>query len=255
MVISNEKGPSAQGGNLQTLRSMQYPGRVIIIGRTRRGQNVVAYVLTGRGSSSKARRLVRRGDGVVVEVSDEKALAEGNRGLLVYDAFVIDELGVFVSNGAQTRLIAERSKDQPWETPSGLLTFGMEDKFIQDEIDITSYEPDVHATSRISGCVRADNSALQIVARNPDATKRVLTSQLPLDPGWGWLVATYNGEDRDPLPAFIGGPRNVTLSPNDAPSIAHELRDDVPKAVFVSVAVVLTEPNMSMVDCYIINAT
>ena len=45
----------AQG--LEALIGMEYPGRVIVIGKSPQGDDVIMYAITGRSPSSQARRL------------------------------------------------------------------------------------------------------------------------------------------------------------------------------------------------------
>ncbi|HEX2694542.1 MAG TPA: IMP cyclohydrolase, partial [Acidobacteriota bacterium] len=57
------------------LSAMEYPGRIIVIGRAPAGsRTAVIYAITGRSPSSQARKLEWREDGVWVRPTDEEAL-------------------------------------------------------------------------------------------------------------------------------------------------------------------------------------
>ncbi len=57
------------------LESLEYPGRLIIIGAAPEGgRAAILYAITGRSPSSQARRLVLRNDGIWVEPTDEATL-------------------------------------------------------------------------------------------------------------------------------------------------------------------------------------
>jgi len=91
---------------LERIRNMTYPGRIIIIGTSLNGQRVVLYAITGRSPSSQARRLeidTARGK-VFVRPTDEETLKTGNPDLLVYPA-IICGTGIAVSNGTQTEAV------------------------------------------------------------------------------------------------------------------------------------------------------
>ena len=62
----------------QNLSAMEYPGRILIIGRAGgQGEPVVIYAITGRSPSSQARRLEWKEGGVWVRPTDEKTIREG----------------------------------------------------------------------------------------------------------------------------------------------------------------------------------
>lgn len=214
--------------DLSALRSMVYPGRVIIIGRTPDGRHdVVVYAVTGRSPSSRARRLVHDGGGTIrTEVTDPDLLPGGNEKLLLYRCLRPFPGGLAVSNGAQTDQIAETARGlaaEPAgaEAPSGkpvlppaveILRRAFRRPHLISGIDVTAYEPDASAyTPRISGCL-ADDAALAIIRRLPGGDPDRQYFAVPLVPGQGRLLATYNGENRDPLPAFRGDPREVGIA-------------------------------------------
>jgi len=190
---------------LSLLRNLAYPGRLIVIGRTG-GAAVVIYAITGRSASSQARRLVRRDAGVWVEPTDEEILRQGRVDLLVYPALLIAAGGVAVSNGKQTTDI------------HNALALGAEPvATLATALSRWDFEPDAPTfTPRISGCVTAAGAALSIVKRGPDGGSLRSYFEVPASPDQGRFVSTYQGENRDPLPAFVGEPLTVDLPPGGA---------------------------------------
>ena len=196
---------------LGNLRAMEYPGRVIIIGRDRADRNyVVLYAITGRSPSSQSRKLVVEGNTVWTEPVDEKALKSGKRDLLIYPAICIQR-GIAVSNGKQT----EDIRDQLMQSVSSSAV-------LHSSLMRWSYEPDApHFTPRISGCILPSHSAsLSTITRASDGSSLKRIYDVPLIGGKGKLVATYRGEDRDPLPSFQDEPLDVEIEGNNAEEAA-----------------------------------
>jgi len=207
---------------LEALAQMEYPGRVIIIGQSTEAHNVVIYAITGRSASSQARRLVADKEHGTIKVrpTDEQVLKTGNANLLVYPSIRLDELNnIFVSNGIQTDLIYEvvhpgfDDADAPRNALELLMdAFSLPD--LVEDIDITAYEPDnPNFTPRISGVVypNGENAALFIVKRAEDDSAMRQFFEVPLIPGKGKMIATYTGENVNPLPSFKGEPIDVSL--------------------------------------------
>ena len=88
---------------LGPLKSMVYPGRLILLGRDPSGKStVILYAITGRSPSSQARKLEVGEDGIWVKPTDKSVLKSGNIDLLIYPSLFILDQGVAVSNGKQT---------------------------------------------------------------------------------------------------------------------------------------------------------
>ncbi len=193
---------------------MVYPGRVIIIGRTPSGRHdVVIYAVTGRSPSSRARRLVLDDDGAIHTLAtDHQALRGGNEKLLLYTCLRPFPGGLAVSNGAQTDLIAETARGLAEKQAVEILMQAFRRPHLVSGVDVTTYEPDAPAfTSRISGCLAGD-AGLAIVRRLPGGDPQREYFAVPPKPSRGLLVATYAGENRDPLPSFPGDPLEVGLA-------------------------------------------
>jgi IMP cyclohydrolase len=197
---------------METLAGMEYPGRVIILGRDRQGKhNVVIYALTGRSPSSRARRLVYDGqEAVKSQATDSGRLKKGNERLLIYNCIRKAHDGLVVSNGAQTDLIMKIMVDHLGRglcpAPEEILRRAFVRPHVMAGIDLTSYEPDgPHFTPRISGCI-LHGAALSIVKRARDGSAARHYFEIPLIRGRGKLIATYQGQNVDPLPPFQGEP-------------------------------------------------
>jgi len=200
-LIRTREHSVTMGAELDCIRSMAYPGRLIIVGMNPAGQRVALYAITGRSPASQARRLVidDRRDRIIVRPTDETILRTGNPDLLVYPAIICGP-GIAVSNGTQTEAVfAHLSGDA---RPVAALETALRD---------WHYEPDEpNFTPRISGCITR-GAALSIIKRGPDGGSVRHFFEVPLLQGAGKMIATYTGENRNPLPSFVGEPQDVAL--------------------------------------------
>lgn len=200
--------------SLVRLSRLEYPGRFIILGRSPDDKsNVAIYGITGRSPPSRARRLVLEENQIKVEPTDPEVLKKGNPDLLIYPAMIFDNFGIVVSNGVQTRELAI-GKDV---SLSAALS-SAHSKY--------SYESDEpNFTPRISGIIRANSD--YIVLGNIKKIKDSLMPkrnqfELPLIPGRGYLLSTYNGVNTNPLKSFSGEPLEVKLIYNTPEAMANE---------------------------------
>jgi IMP cyclohydrolase len=188
---------------LAALRSLAYPGRLIIIGgQPEAGRAVVVYAITGRSPASRARRLRQDRGSIWTEPLDEESLKRGNPELLIYRALAFDS-AIVVSNGRQTEaVVAALERADAGAEPASVLTAALAE---------WTFEPDApHFTPRISGCVlRGGRAGLSLIRRGPGGAPERLVSAWEVESGRGRLVATYDGREEDPLPSFAGGPRNI----------------------------------------------
>jgi IMP cyclohydrolase len=190
--------------NVRTkLVSLEYPGRLIVIGAAPEGGQVaILYAITGRSPSSQARRLVLRGGGIWVEPTDEATLRQGHVDLLVYPAVLFGPAGIAVSNGKQTTDVYDRLTAAAGPVPALAAALASWD-----------FEPDAPIfTPRISGCLVGGAAGLSVLRRGPSGETLRNYFEAPLRPGEGRLVSTYEGPNADPLPVFRGEPRFVDLS-------------------------------------------
>ncbi len=224
---------SAKG--LERLDRMEYPGRLIIVGRDPPGeQDVVIYAITGRSPSSQARELVHDGkDSIQTRFRDEVQFEKKDHRLLIYNCITWIQDTIVVSNGLHTDLIVQTVRELQnrgeRSTPMEILSISFHKRpssageagAARD--DLTSYEPDEpNFTPRISGCV-SDGAALGIAKRAADGSTIRHTFEVPLIPGRGKLISTYRGENIDPLPAFQGQPLDVTLAGDTAQTLAQSV--------------------------------
>jgi len=208
--------------NIETLKKMRYPGRLIILGKDPKDLHyIVIYAITGRSRGSQARLIEvesssRQTTAWVKPIPDqEENFSELNLNLLVYPALIVNQ-GVIVSNGRQTEDIFRHFK--PKKPAIQTLT---------DSLFKWEYEPDApHFTPRISGCITPTGSAaLALVKKAPTSGTARIYFELPLLPGKGYLLSTYSGKEESPLPSFQGEPLVVEmerlLSPDKAAEIIY----------------------------------
>ncbi len=198
--------------NLEPLQGMAYPGRGIILGLDPSGRRwTVAYFITGRSASSRARRLVSEGMAVWTKPTDPEILQKGNPDLLIYQAVAVRETGLAVSNGRQTADIADR-----------IVPGASAGNVLESSLDTWDYEPDAPIfTPRISGCLTADGrAALSRISRaGSGATVREIF-EFDFRPGQGALLTTYRGGDLDPISAFEGRPPDLRIGASSAAELA-----------------------------------
>jgi IMP cyclohydrolase len=242
---------------LAPLAAMEYPGRAIILGRSRAGGWLVGYVVTGRSPSSRARRLAARSDGhLYTEPSDPAVLATGNPALLMYPAMMSCDCGLVVSNGAQTEPVHRTMCNHPELSAAQVLEVALAGPVLVEGIDVTSFEPDApNFTPRISGCVRSGSAALTICRRRDDGSVDRSTFDVSdTAAGRGWLLSTYTGVNTNPLPAFVGQPLSLGMDIETASDLAGSIyatlapsggRDDLRVAV-AAVALGDTSPYVVM---------
>lgn len=193
------------------LASLEYPGRLIVIGAAPEGgQAAIIYAITGRSPSSQARKLVLRDGGIWVQPTDEATLRQGNVELLVYPAILFGRAGIAVSNGRQTADVRDRLT--PGVGPVSALSAALA---------TWDFEPDAPIfTPRISGCLAGGAAGLSVVRRGPSGETLRNYFEAGLRKGEGRLVSTYDGPNTDPLPVFRGEPRFVEISGSTAAGAA-----------------------------------
>jgi len=184
---------------LQNLSRMKYPGRLIILGEDKSGeQYIVIYAITGRSASSQARKLEHKENMVLTKPTDPEIVKKGNIDLLIYPAIVIYSRLV-VSNGKQTLDILS----QPGQSPGEIL---------KKSLEKWDYEPDLPIfTPRISGCILSGQASLSIIKRGEQGSSIRFFYDVPFKAGQGKMIATYSGENKDPLKPFPGRPLDVEL--------------------------------------------
>lgn len=186
--------------NMELLRTNSYPGRGIVMGINKEGnQAVQVYWIMGRSENSRNRILVREGDIVKTEPFDRSKVSDPS--LIIYTAMRVVSEKHLVSNGNQTDSIAEVVQNGG--------TF-------EEGLLMITYEPDApNFTPRISGeySPGSENPFLfSLIRKDPSSAtdpRRNLHLSKPRA-GIGLCIHTYKG-DGSPLPSFDSAPYPVIL--------------------------------------------
>ncbi len=123
----------------EELSGNTYPGRGIIIGRTKDGSKAVtAYFIMGRSSNSRNRVFVTDGEGIRTQAFDPSKLEDPS--LIIYAPVRVLGEATIVTNGDQTDTVYDGLK-------AG--------KTFEESLRIREFEPDApNYTPRISGVLR-----------------------------------------------------------------------------------------------------
>jgi IMP cyclohydrolase len=204
---------------LENIRSKKYPGRIIILGQDKSGENaVVIYAITGRSPSSQARKMEHSQDTIWIKPTDKNLLEKGNIDLLIYPSVFCLPQGIAVSNGKQT--VDVMACLGQGESAAEILAFALKN---------WDYEPDGPTfTPRISGCVLPNKkAAVSIIKRSPNGKTIRNLFEFPLVPGKAKMIMTYEGVNLDPLPSYSGEPLDLEI----IASSPQEVAEDVYKAL------------------------
>ena len=182
------------------LSTNTYPGRGIIIGKSKDGTKAVtAYFIMGRSENSRNRIFLEQENGVMIRPYDESKV--GDPTLVIY--WPIRKLGnqLIVTNGDQTDTVYD---------------FLQQGKTFEAALETRTFEPDPNYTPRISGL-------LQLDAEHPDYKLSILKSANPegsgcnrftyafsAQDGYGHFIHTY-ASDGKPIPTFCGEPDQVEI--------------------------------------------
>ncbi len=181
------------------LISNTYPGRGIILGRTKDNkQNVAAYFIMGRSENSRNRIFVETEDGIRTEAADPSKMTDPS--LIIYNPVRVCEGKTIVTNGDQTDTICEYLK---------------QGKSYIDALRTRQFEPDPpHYTSRISAVINEDGTYNIAILKNftsdRTANKRFFYEYDKPVPGLGHFIHTYLC-DGDPLIPFRGEPKCIKI--------------------------------------------
>lgn len=185
------------------LNSNTYPGRGIVIGKTKDGKKAVtAYFIMGRSNNSRNRVFVEEGEGIRTQAFDPSKLEDPS--LIIYAPVRVLGNKIIVTNGDQTDTIYEGMDKQ--------LTF-------EQSLRTREFEPDApNYTPRISGIMHVENgkynyamSMLKSNNGNPKACNRYTFVYENPVAGEGHFIHTYM-HDGNPLPSFEGEPKLVEIN-------------------------------------------
>lgn len=188
----------------QELKSNSYPGRGIIIGKSKDGKKAVtAYFIMGRSENSRNRIFVEDGEGIRTQAFDPSKLTDPS--LIIYAPVRVLGNKTIVTNGDQTDTIYEGMDKQ--------MTF-------EQSLRSREFEPDgPNYTPRISGIMHIEdgyNYAMSILKSsngNPVSCSRYTFAYEDPIAGEGHFIHTYM-YDGDPLPSFEGEPKWISI-PDD----------------------------------------
>lgn len=187
------------------LKENAYPGRGIVIGKSKNGKYAVtAYFIMGRSENSRNRVFVQDGQGIRTEAFDPAKVIDPS--LIIYAPVRVLGNKTIVTNGDQTDTIYQlMDKQQTFE----------------QALRTREFEPDgPNYTPRISGILHVGNgeysyamSILKSNNGNPDSCNRYTFAYSNPAPGEGHFIHTYKCNE-DPLPSFEGEPKLVDI-PDD----------------------------------------
>ena len=207
-----------------------YPGRGIVIGKSKDGKNaMIAYFIMGRSENSRNRVFEAFDGGMRTKAFDESKLSDPS--LIIYNPYLQTAGGNIdiVTNGDQTNTVYD---------------FINEGKTFEEALYTREFEPDApNFTPRISGALYYDfaNTAfkyklsiLKSASGRPEACNRYFYNYVP-ENGIGHFIHTYKC-DGNPIPSFYGEPEEVTL-PNTASELADVVWENLNEANKVSLFV------------------
>lgn len=197
----------------QELKENSYPGRGIVIGRSKDGRYAVAaYFIMGRSTNSRNRIFVKEGEGIRTEAFDPSRLEDPS--LIIYAPVRVLGNRTIVTNGDQTDTVYEGFEKD--------LTF-------EEALQSREFEPDApNYTPRISGVLQVENGsyryAMSILKSNEGDAASCLRYTFDYEnpaAGEGRFIHTYM-RDGTPLPSFAGEPKKVEI-PDDMDAFTNML--------------------------------
>ena len=195
------------------LSGCSYPGRGIVIGKSKNGKYAVtAYFIMGRSENSRNRVFVEDGEGIRTQAFDPAKLSDPS--LIIYAPVRVLGNKTIVTNGDQTDTIYElMDKQQTFE--QSLRTREYED-------DAPNYTPRISGIMHVeSGSSNYAMSILKSADGDPSCCERFTFAYTnPVD-GVGHFIHTYMG-DGSPLPSFEGEPLRFAC-PRTIGDFAHGL--------------------------------
>jgi IMP cyclohydrolase len=226
-----------------------YPGRIIIVGKANDDNVFALYAITGRSSASRARKLVldEKEKTIFVVPTNEVEIEKGNRELLIYPAIWWND-GIVVSNGKQTESIinsivvsvTKRNRNAREILENGLSNW--------------TYEPDEpHFTPRISAYINENNCTVSILKRNTNGNEERNFFDIELQNNRAAYISTYNGENINPLPSFMGEPREIIFHSSKSKDLCEELFTTLNEEFRVATASVMKNSTTNLITAFIFN--
>ena len=200
--------------DLKTLLSENsYPGRGIVIGKSKDGKSaLIAYFIMGRSENSRNRVFERFEGGMRTKAYDEPKLSDPH--LIIYNPYLSAKGGNIdiITNGDQTNTVYDYLNDG---------------KHFEDALSVREFEDDSpNFTPRISGILyycfprNVFTYKLSILksSNGRPVCNRYYYDYTP-ENGIGHFIPTYKC-DGNPIPSFYGEPEEVEL-PNTAEELAN----------------------------------
>lgn len=200
--------------DLKTLLSENsYPGRGIVIGKSKDGKSaLIAYFIMGRSENSRNRIFERFEGGMRTKAYDETKLSDPH--LIIYNPYLSAKGGNIdiITNGDQTNTVYDYLNDG---------------KHFEDALSVREFEDDQpNFTPRISGILyycfprNVFTYKLSILksSNGRPVCNRYYYDYTP-ENGIGHFIHTYKC-DGNPIPSFYGEPEEVEL-PNTAEELAN----------------------------------
>lgn len=228
--------------NIEKLLSENtYPGRGIILGRSRDDRKaVVAYFIMGRSANSRNRIFETTPDGIRTKAYDETKMEDPS--LIIYHPVRVLEGTTIVTNGDQTDTIRDSMR---------------EGHCYRHGLHTRTFEPDgPNWTPRISGVVTPDGkyslSILKSMDGAPECCCRYFFEYDRPLPGVGHFIHTYRC-DGAPIPSFEGEPERIAIESDTARDFADILWDSLNADNKVSLYVSYIDIASGEADSVIIN--
>ncbi len=227
----------------EELKQNSYPGRGIVLGKSKDGKSAVAaYFIMGRSVNSRNRVFVEDGQGIRTQAFDPSKLEDPH--LIIYAPVRVLGNKTIVTNGDQTDTIYDLMNQQ--------MTFEQALRTREFEDDAPNYTP------RISGIIKVEdgdfNYALSILKSadgDPSSCLRHTYTYTNARAGEGHFIHTYQG-DGSPLPSYQGEPKQVEI-PNDLEQFAKDLWENLNEENKVSLFVRYINLETGEVNSKIIN--
>ena len=191
-----------------------YPGRGIVIGKSKDGTKaMIAYFIMGRSENSRNRIFERFDGGMRTKAFDESKLSDPS--LIIYNPYLALPNADIITNGDQTDTVYDYIKEN-----------GDDGYSFEKSLHTREFEPDSpNFTPRISGMLYyGENtftykmSILKSANGDDSVCNRYFYSYTPRS-GYGHFIHTYKC-DGNPIPSFYGEPEEIEL-----PNTAQELAD------------------------------
>lgn len=184
------------------LNSNKYVGRFILAGKAKNGENVLAYLISGRSENSRNRIFVKDDTRVYTKAFDESKMTDPT--LIIYNAKRVLDDKIILTNGDQTDTIYDYLE-------SG--------KSLSDALITREFENDPPIyTSRISSVMENDNYSLSILRKKDEKCERAIYNYKAKN-GFAHVIHTYLEEDGEITPFTINPPQFAI------PDTAEELAD------------------------------